>query len=49
MIRKFRPVVTEGDVADDVEDEDEDVGVGVRQVPEAVEGLLSGGVPKVQD
>ena len=39
------------DVANDEpsEDEDEDVGVGVRQVPEAVEGLLSGGVPKVQD
>ena len=40
--------LTEWRWVDDVEDEDEDVGIGVRQVPESVERLLTGGVPEMQ-
>jgi hypothetical protein len=39
--------LTEREHVKDVEGEDEDVGVAVGQVPEAVEPLVAGSVPQV--
>jgi hypothetical protein len=41
-------VCTEGVGVDDVEDEDEEVGAGVGQVPEPIKSFLSGCVPQMQ-
>ncbi len=41
-------VYTEGVGVDDVEDEDEEVGAGVGQVPEPIKRFLSGCVPQMQ-